>query len=77
MDQERLLITVEGYDAGPCLCGILETLWYRQQVVPIHNGFHGLVFPTTRGTTQDGLLSPTFFNVVVDNFIRTWLAMTV
>ena len=27
--QERLLPTLEGYGAGPRLCGILETFWDR------------------------------------------------
>ena len=36
-----------------------------------------MAFPATRGTMQGGLISPTLFNVVVDNVIRTWLAMTV
>ena len=26
---------------------------------------------------KGGFLSPTLFNVIVDNFIQTWLAMTV
>ena len=39
--------------------------------------FHGLDFTTTRGTMQDGLVSPTLFNVVVENIIKTWLTMTV
>ena len=41
------------------------------------NVFHRLVFPTTRGATQGGRVTPILFNVVVDNVIRTWLAMTV
>ena len=27
VDQERLLITMEGYGAGPHMCGLLESLW--------------------------------------------------
>ena len=27
MDWKRLLITLEVYGAGPCLCGILDTFW--------------------------------------------------
>ena len=77
MDQERLLITLEGYGSGPRLCGLLESFWECQQLVLIQNGFHVPAFPTTGGTTQGGIVSPTLFNVVVDNFIRTWLAMTV
>ena len=46
-------------------------------MVPRQNGFHGPAFPTTRVTKQGGLVSTTMFNVVVDNVIRTWLAMTV
>ena len=38
--QERLLITLEGYGASTCLCGLLETFWECQQVVLRHNGFH-------------------------------------
>ena len=77
MNRDRLLITLEGYVSVPRLCGILETFWDCQQVVPRQNGFHGLDLPNTRGTTQGGLVSLTLFNVVVDNFIRTSLAMTV
>ena len=46
-------------------------------MVPSQNAFHRPAFPTTRGTTQGGLVSPTLFTMVVDNVIRTWLAMMV
>ena len=46
-------------------------------MVPRKNGSNGPAFPTTRGTTQRGILSPTLFNVVVDNFTRSWLSMTI
>ena len=39
VDRERLLITLKGYGAGPHLCGLLETFWDCQQVVPRQNGF--------------------------------------
>ena len=71
LDRERLLVTLEGYGAGPCLCEILETSWGRQQVLPRHNSFHKLAFPATKGTAQGSLVSPTIFDVVVDNIIRT------
>ena len=77
MDQDRLLITLEGYGSGLRMCGLLETFWEFQQLVPRQNGFHRPAFLTTRGTTQGGLVFLTLFNVVVDNVIRTWLAMTV
>ena len=77
VDRERLLITLEGYGSGPHICGLLETLWYCQQVFPRQNGFHRQAFPATKGTMQGGLVSLTLFNLVVDNVIRTWLDMTV
>ena len=46
-------------------------------MVPRQNGFHGPVLPATRGTTQGVIISPKVCNVVVDNSIRTLLAMTV
>ena len=70
------LITLLGYSAVPRLCGLLEKFWDYQQVVPIYNGFHGPAFPATRGKMQGGLVSLTLFNLVVDNFIITWMAMT-
>ena len=77
LDWGCLLITPEGYGEGPCLCGISETLWDCQQVVPRYNGFYRPSFSTTRGTTQGGLVSLMSFNVVVDNVIVTWLDMKV
>ena len=77
VDQEFLIMTLEGYSAVPRLCGFLETFWFHQQVMPRHNGFHGPTFLTKRGTMQGGLVSKTIFNVLVENFIRIWLAMTV
>ena len=46
-------------------------------MVPIHNGFRGMDFPTTRVTMQGGLVSLTLFNVVAHKVIKTWLAMIV
>ena len=77
VDRDRLLITLYGYGAGPRMCGLLENLWVFQQILPRQNGFHGPVFPATRGKTQGGLVSPTIFNVVVNNVIRTCMDMTV
>ena len=75
--RERHIQTFEGYGAGLCLCRLLETLWDHQKVVPRQHVYHILALLSARVTTQDGVISPTLFNVVVDNFIRTWLVMTV
>ena len=75
--REYHIQTFEGYGAGLCLCRLLETLWDHQKVAPIKNSYHRPAFSDTWGTIQGGLVSPPLFNVVVDNVIRTWLAMTV
>ena len=77
VDQDRLIITLKGYGSGPRMCGILGNLWYCQKLVPRKNGFHRLVFPITRGTTQGVIVTLTLFNVVVDKFIRNCLTVTV
>ena len=77
MYRDRLIQTLEGYCAGPRMCGLLETFWAHQQVVPRQNGYHLPAFPATWGTTHGRLVSPALFNVVADNVIPTWLAMTV
>ena len=77
VDRDRLIQTLEVYGAGPHMCGLLETLWDHQKVAPIKNSYHRPAFSDTWGTIQGGLVSPPLFNVVVDNVIRTWLAMTV
>ena len=63
--RDRLIQTLKVYGAGPFMCGLLETFWDHQQVVPRHNEYHGTAFPSNRVTTQGGLVSPTLFNVVV------------
>ena len=77
IDRERIILTLERYGAGPHLCVLLDTLWSHQQMVLRQNGFHRPDFPITQVTTQGGLVYLTLFNVVVENFIRTWLSMTV
>ena len=59
------------------MCGLFETFWECQKFLPSQNDFHWPAFPAMRGTTQGGLVSPTLFNVVVDNVIRTWLAIKI
>ena len=65
VDRDFLIRTLEGYGAGPRMCGILETFGEYQQVVLSQNGFHGPALPSTRGTMQGRLVSPTLFNVMV------------
>ena len=45
--------------------------------MPRQNTYHRPALPDTLGTTQNSLVYITLFNVVVDNIIRTCLAITV
>ena len=48
VDRVLLILTFEGYGAGTRLCGLLDTFWSHQKVVPRQNGFHGPASPATR-----------------------------
>ena len=59
------------------MCKILEVFWDYQEFVTRQNGYHGFHFKATRGNTQGGIVSPTIFNLIVDNVVRKWLALMV
>ena len=69
MDQGRLLMTLEGYGAGPHMRGLLAEFWGWQGVLSRKNGYHSPHFQATRGTIQGGIILPTLFNIVVDNVV--------
>ena len=69
--------TMEGYGAVKHMYKLLVNFWDHQEVVTIQNKYHGPNFKSTRGTAQGELIYMTLFNVVVDNLVRMWLAMTV
>ena len=68
--QGRLLQTLEGYAAVPKLRVLLAEFWLRQELVTHQNGFHVPQFQSNRGSTQEGMASPTLFNVAVDSVVR-------
>ena len=77
VDRGRLLIPLEGYRDRPRMCKLLVVFWGRQEFVTRQNSYHSLYFKLTRGTTQGGIVSPTLFNLIVDNVVRNWLALAV
>ena len=54
-----------------------EVFWDQYEVVNCQNRYHGLHFKSTRGANQSGLISPTLFNIIVDNVVRNSLALMV
>ena len=57
------------------MCRVQVVFLDQQEVFTRQNRFHGPNFKTTRGNTQDGLISPTLFNLMVDNVVLNWLAL--
>ena len=77
VDCGRLMMTLEGYGAGPHMCRLLAVSWEQQEVVIYQNRYHTLDFKENQGTTQGGLISLTLFNLIVDNVVRNWLSLVV
>ena len=51
---------------GPRARLLLHTYWRRLTMVARAGGYYGTAFKKVRGLTQEDLLSPTIFNVVMD-----------
>ena len=70
LDRDRCLDILEGYGVGPRMLRILRTYWVRLQIASKAGGHYGPILQIHSGVTQGGPLSPTIFNVAVDDFIR-------
>ena len=77
IDCGRLLTTLEGCGAVPRMCRILSVFWDQQDVCTRKNRYHVPHFKATWGNTHSGLISPTLFNLLVDNVVRNWIMLTV
>ena len=73
MDQERCLLILEGYGAGPNMIRLVRTFWTNATMVCHASGNYGMPFCAGRGVTQGGPLSPKLFNILVDAVAREWL----
>ena len=77
VDRKRLISTLERLLRGTTGRKLLETFWAHQEFVTRQNWYHGTNFTATRGMMQGGIISPTLFNVVVDNVVQMWLVMII
>ena len=77
VDWVRLLKILDIYGSGPHIRGLLAEFWELQEVVTRENGYRVPHFQATRWKTQGGIISPTLFNLSVDNVVRNWLALMV
>ena len=70
-------MTLEGYGSGTHMHGLLEEFWERQKVITWKNRYHGPHFKETRETTQGYLISPTLFNLIIENMVHNCLVFIV
>ena len=54
---------------GPQMCRLLEVFWDQKEAVTCQNRYHGLNFRANRGINQGGIISPTLFNLIVENAV--------
>ena len=66
VDRERLLEILEWYGVGPNVLGLIKFYGDNQRCVAKSGKYHGETFVPYCGATQGGVVSPTFFNVLVD-----------
>ena len=77
IDRDRLLETAEDYGVGPKVIAMQKYFWDNQLVVAKQSGHYGDPFRATRGSTQGGLISPEWWNILLDCVIRHWLLMVI
>ena len=73
LDRSRCLEILEGYGIRPQARKLLKTYWHCLKMVARTGGYYGTAIRGERGVTQSDPLSPTIFNVVVDEVIRHWV----
>ena len=62
-----------GYCLGPNLHGLIQSIWYKQEVVMKVQKFFGHSFGTERGGTKEDPVSPTICNILVEAVVRAVL----
>jgi hypothetical protein len=71
MDQERCLLVLKGYGAGPNMVCLIRNFWTT--MVCCASGNYGGPFCAGRGMTQGAPLSARLFNILVEAVVREWL----
>ena len=61
---------IKAYGMGPNLLMIVQHFWEGQCVAVKQRGMFGKVFKGKKGVTQGDIVSPTIFNIMVDEVVR-------
>ena len=70
LDRSRCLEILEGYGVGPRARWLIKTYWRRLTIVARAGGYYGTAFRGEGIVTQGNALSPTIFNVKVDEVVQ-------
>ena len=73
LDRSKCLEILEGYGVGPKARRLLTIYWLRLTMVARAGGYYRTASGGERGVRQGDPLSPTIFNVVVDEVFRHWV----
>ena len=73
MDRERYIDIVVKTGVGQKAVRLIINFWEDGNLYCRMARYYGRVFKAKHGVTQDGPLSPTIFNLMVDAVVRAWL----
>ena len=75
--RSRSLEILKGYGVGNRVRRLLREYWVKSTMMARAGGYYGIVFKGEQGVTQGDPLSPTIFNVVVDEVVRHLVTLVV
>ena len=70
MDRERCLKILRDVDVGKKAVRLISWFWKQGVLCCRAAGYYGRILCARRGVIQDGSLSPTIFNLMVDAVVR-------
>jgi hypothetical protein len=73
MNQERCILLLEGYGAGPWMIRLTRGYWRNAIMVCWPVGNYGTAFKAGRGVTQGGPLSAKLFNILANALVWEWM----
>ncbi len=73
MDQERYILLLEGYSAGPWMIQLIRGYWRDAIMMCRAAGNCGAAFKAGHGVTQGGPLSTKLFTILVNAVVWEWM----
>ena len=70
MNRRNILQILKHYGIGDTTLDILREYWRKQRCIIKSGSYYSKQFKPTSGVTQGDILSPTFFNIIVDSILK-------